>query len=116
MANEIYVLNKGVAVPSSFSSAPTTNIQYDTGVNPRLQTLNLAGTGPSINCYEIHNTVATDLSFSVSGSLLNRLYPTSTTIESYLETESTTAGHVIHSSTVMPLLEVAAYCPFLGLI
>ena len=85
MANEIYVLNKGVAVPSSFSSAPTTNIQFDTAVNPRLQTINLAGTGASINCYEIYNTSASAMSSSVGGSILNRLYPANTTIESYLD-------------------------------
>ena len=87
MANELYVLNKGVAAPSSFSSAPTTNIQYDASVNPRLQTINLAGTGPSINCYEIYNTSASSLSTTVTSSILNRLYPVNTTIESYLETD-----------------------------
>ena len=101
MANELYVLNKGVAAPSSFSSAPTTNIQYDASVNPRLQTINLAGTGPSINCYEIYNTSASSLSTTVTSSILNRLYPVNTTIESYLETASTSAGYFIHSNTTL---------------
>ena len=88
----------------------------NTSQNPSVITINNGafntGTIKSINCYEIHDSPAASLSSVASNvyevkniqwggggtnttSVLNRLYPTNNTIESYLEVSASTKGNRI---------------------
>lgn len=124
--SQIIPYNTGVPL-SSPPSWPVTSGTYDDGstttgiqsgftkvsVNPRIVTRDTSdwNTLKSISCYEIHSadssttTVSSKAVYPVSNvnasSVLNRLYPFSTTIESYLSTKSSTAGYRIHSDTTL---------------
>lgn len=98
MANELFVLNEGV-YHSDYTTTPSA-YNTNTSINPRLVTKN-SGSGASyLNCYEIHdaNVISSGafMAYShVGSSILNRLYPKSTTVEDYGTNLLETPGHRI---------------------
>ena len=102
MANELFVLNEGVNVPTNFTltlTADTYNI--NTSVNPNIVTKSSSSGTTYLNCYEIHKTkqvgggphMAADM--TNTGTLLNRMFPKSTTVVDYGLNLLETPGHRI---------------------
>lgn len=102
MTDELYVLNEGVyhSDNTSIPSAYNTN----TSINPILWTINGTSGTSYLNSYEIHDIdvltgrivgeyMAADM--ALSGSILNRAYPKSTTVIDYGENLIETPGHRI---------------------
>ena len=94
MADDVFVLNEGQAIPTDFTASPSSNIaagtfNRNTSVNPNIITE--AGsntTALGIHCYEIHSDEVAGPSVGsnvVGSSLVNRLYPKNTTVPSYAE-------------------------------
>lgn len=98
MADELYVLNSGQPIPTN-DTAPSDKNSYNinTSKNPRLFSTNVTGdTSVSINCYEIHDEDRSSHAAPVVGSsLLNRLFPLNTTVESYTPTLTESAGYEV---------------------
>lgn len=88
MADELYVLNEGQNIPDDFTTNPSAGtFNIKTSVNPRAVSINVSNsTNIGINCYEIHSDDDSTMdSGTVSGSVLNRLFPESTDIEDYAD-------------------------------
>ena len=102
MADELYVLNEEVAVPSLFTSAPSTGtFNTATGVNPRAISINASNsTTIGINCYEVHSDDESTMgSGTVASSKLNRLFPVSTTVADYADNIIENNGYTITIDT-----------------
>ena len=101
MANELYVLNEGVNIPSNFTATlSATSYNTNVPISPRLVTKSSGSGAAYLNCYEIHDsdvigTSALMAYSSVGSSLLNRLYPKSTTVADYGTNLLETPGHRI---------------------
>lgn len=85
MADELYVLNEGINVPTSFTASLTADtFNTNTSTNPRVVTKSSSSGTTYLNCYEIHDeersTLAGDMSL---GNILNRYHPTGSTVEDY---------------------------------
>ena len=85
MAENMYVLNTGVNIPTDFTATPTGSFNVTTSTNPRIVTEDSNdSTTSGFYCYEIHSEASTALAGgSVGSSLLNRLFPVSTTVADY---------------------------------
>lgn len=114
MADDVFVLNEGQAIPTDFTASPSSNIaagtfNRNTSVNPNIVTE--AGsntTALGIHCYEIHSDSASSMgSGTVSSSVVNRLYPLNTTIPSYAENkfDSTNYRVIIDTDSATGLKE-----------
>lgn len=88
MANEVFVLNEGEAIPAGFTTNPSTGtFNRNTSINPNVVTINGSSTTAlGIHCYEIHSDTASAMgSGTVSSSKVNRLFPLNTEVSSYAE-------------------------------
>ena len=86
MAENVYVLNTGVNIPTNFSLTPSGSFNVSTSTNPRVVTEDSANPDTlGLHCYEIHSDAvgSTMGSGTVSQSKLNRLFPVSTTVADY---------------------------------
>ena len=88
MADDVYVLNEGQNIPSDFTATPSAGtFNIKTSVNPRVITEDSTNsTTLGIYCYEIQSAdVSTFGAPNVGSSLLNRLFPVSSTVADYAD-------------------------------
>ena len=99
MADELFVLNEGIHVPTDFTASLTANtFNTNTSVNPRIVTKSSSSGTTYLNCYEIHDedVISTGASMAANmsiGNILNRYHPQGSTVESYEPNLFETPGH-----------------------
>jgi len=102
MTDDVYVLNEGQNIPDDFTTAPTNGtFNLKTSVNPRAMSINVENSDVlGIYCYEIHSADKNFLSSgTVGGSVVNRLYPQSTTVSNNAENIIENPGYRITIDT-----------------
>lgn len=120
MADELYVLNEGVNIPTDFTATPSA-YNTNTSINPNLITKNqtssdIDGNGTHtnyINCYEIHdvNVIGSgDMAANMAlGDVLNRYHPSGSTVEEYGLNLVESPGHRITVDVSLTTSQLAAH-------